>query len=193
METVTCLSCATPNNADADTCARCGEPLAAAKVQQATERLRALTARIERQSAPSFSTINGFGTTLLDYRPRGDGTYDTVRWVVAAMVPLVPLGGYVIRPVAQENSYGRQTSTFSVVGRAPLEPMRVVRTYLLVFVGLFPVVWGFLNTRTVNRVFGSGPAFFVMLVAIAWAIYFVFVKVKNEGDAYKPKPAAEGA
>lgn len=125
---------------------------------------------------------------LLDYQPRGDGTWNSVRWVTAAGIPLVPLGGYAIQPLYEQHTYGRHTASFTAVERTPLSPQRVIRTYLLVVVGVLPLVLGFLNSSWLNRTVGEGKAFFVMLAAIAWAIYIVYVRVKNDGRVYNPLP-----
>src|SRR5919112_448703 len=107
--TVNCPACQTVNpdvevNAK---CSNCGEPLAAAVFQHSIDALKKITDRMKEASAPSFNTFNGFGTTLLDYRERGDGTWEAPGWVVAAMFPLAPLASYVTRPRRQQNSYGR--------------------------------------------------------------------------------------
>ena len=36
-------------------------------------------------------TVNGWGTTLLHYRPRGDGTWDAVKFFTIVYLPIVPL------------------------------------------------------------------------------------------------------
>ena len=193
MKTVTCPACKSVNGADEAACARCGESLAAAKLEQSIAELRALNERTQHlrdRPVSSFNSINGFGTTLLDYRPRGDGTWEAMRWVIAMAIPLVPLGAYVIEPHRQEHGYGRQTSTFSVVDRVPLTAQRIVRTYLLVVVGLAPLVLGWMNSRWVNHTLGGGKAFFAMLATFVWAAYVILVRIKNDGPAYKPKPAA---
>ena len=193
MKTVACPACKAVNSADEEACGKCGASLAAAKLEQSIAELRALNERtrhLHEQPKSSFNSINGFGTTLLDYRPRGDGTWEAVRWVIAMAIPLVPLGAYVILPEKQEHTYGRQTSTFSVVDRAPLTAQRIVRTYLLVIVGLAPLVLGWMNSRWVNHTLGGGKAFFAMLATFVWAAYIILVKIKNDGPAYKqPKPA----
>ena len=192
MKTVTCPACKSVNGADEATCARCGESLAAAKLEQSIAELRALNERTQhlRRPASSFNSFNGFGTTLLDYRPRGDGTWEAVRWVIVMSIPLVPLGAYVIEPHRQEHTYGRQTSTFSVVDRIPLTAQRIVRTYLLIVVGLLPGVLLWMNSRWVNHTLGGGKAFFVMLACFAWAVYIIMFRIRNDGEAYKPKPTA---
>ena len=194
MKTVTCPACKSVNGADEESCGKCGESLAAARLEQSIAGLRALNERMRHlhdKPKASFNSINGFGTTLLDYRPRGDGTWEAVRWVIALSIPLVPLGAYVIQPEKQERSHGRETSIFSVVDRAPLNAQRIVRTYLLVVVGLGPLIVGWANHRWVNRTLDGGPAFLLMLATAVWAGYIVLVRIKNDGPAYKqPKPAA---
>jgi hypothetical protein len=193
MKTVACPACKSVNGADEATCARCGGPLAAAKLEQSIAELRALNERTQHlrdRPASSFSSINGFGTTLLDYRPRGDGTWEAARWVIAMAIPLVPLGAYVIEPHRREHTYGRQTSTFSVVGRVPLTAQRIARTYLLVVIGLLPLVLLWMNARWLNHTLGGGKAFFTMIACFLWAVYVVMLRIKNDGPAYKAKPAA---
>src|SRR3954470_25064335 len=110
--TVACPACKTVN-ADAGVnskCSACGEPLAAAVLQQSIDDLKKLTERMQELNAPSFKTFNGFGTTLLDYRRRDDGSWEATRWVVAAMLPIVPLATYRILPKRPQNRYGRMES-----------------------------------------------------------------------------------
>ncbi|MBV9923794.1 MAG: hypothetical protein JOZ96_02040 [Acidobacteria bacterium] len=197
--TVNCPACQTVNvDADVNTlCSNCGAPVGTAVFQHSVDEIRKVTERMKELSAPSFNTFNGFGTTLLDYRDLGDGKWEATRWVVAAMLPLVPLGTYVIRPKRQENSYGRMESYFDVTGRAPLAPARVLRVYALMLLGLAPVVLGFLNSSWIDRTIKSafGPklggivAVLTMLAAIAWGAYFIFFRIKNDSKAYRQKSA----
>src|SRR6185369_3221462 len=129
--TVACPACKTVNR-DADVnskCSACGEPLAGAVLQQSLDDLKKITERMQELSAPSFKTFNGFGTTLLDYRQRDDGSWEATRWVVAMMLPLVPLATYRILPKRQQNSYGRMESYFDILGRAPLSAAKILRPY----------------------------------------------------------------
>lgn len=189
--TVACRACKTVNR-DADInskCSACGEPLAAAVLQQSIDELKKLNERMAEITAPSFKTFNGFGTTLLDYQQRDDGAWEATRWVVALMLPIVPLASYVIRPKRQENSYGRMESYFDILGPAPLSAAKILRPYALMIVGLAPIVLGSLNSSWVNSTLGGTKAFFAMLAAIVWGIYIVFFKIKNDSKAYKAEPA----
>ena len=191
--TVACPGCKTVN-ADVgvnSTCSACGEPLAAAVIQQTIDELRKLNERMAEINAPSFKTFNGFGTTLLDYRQRDDGAWEATRWVVAMMVPIVPLASYVIRPRRQQNSYGRMESYFDILGRVPLSAAKVVRPYALVVVGLAPLLLGYMysNTSMLRGPMGA----FAMLAAIVWAGYIIFFRIKNDSKAYKKAESAEAS
>jgi hypothetical protein len=197
--TVNCPACKTVNpDADVNTrCSDCGEPVGAAVFQHTLDEIKKIAERAKGSNAPSFNTFNGFGTTLLDYRERGDGTWEATRWVVAAMLPLVPLGAYVINPGRQQNSYGRMESHFEILGRTPLSPARILRVYALVMLGLAPAVLGFMNSRLIDRAikvalgpkFGGIVAALAMVASVAWGVYIIFFRIRNDSKAYKPKSA----
>ncbi len=193
--TVNCPACQTVN-ADADVnskCSACGEPLGAAIFQQTLDELKRVTARATERmaelNAPSFKTFNGFGTTLLDYRRRDDGSWEATRWVVAMMLPVVPLATYRILPKRQQNSYGRMESYFDILGREPLSIARILRVYALVAVGLAPFVLGFMNSSWVNRTLGGPMAALAMLASVVWGGYIIFFLIKNDSKAYKADSA----
>jgi hypothetical protein len=185
--TVNCPACQTvnPDAGVNSVCSSCGEPLGVAVIQHSIDNLKRLTDRMAEQSAPSFKTFNGFGTTLLDYRRREDGGWEATRWVVAAMFPIAPLATYVIRPKRQENSYGRMESYFEILGRVPLSPARILRVYGLVILGLAPLVLGFMNSSWVNRTLGGPLAALAMFASFAWGGYIIFFRIKNDSKAYK--------
>ena len=197
--TVNCPACRTLNpDADVNSkCSDCGEPLGAAVFQHSLDEIKKLTERMKEATAPSFNTFNGFGTTLLDYRERADGTWEATRWVVAAMLPLVPLGSYVINPRRRQNSYGRTESYFEILGRAQLSPARVLRVYALMLLGLAPVVLGFMNSRWIDSTikgalgpkYGGIVAALAMVASVAWGAYVIFYRIKNDSKAYKAKSA----
>ncbi|HEX8187118.1 MAG TPA: hypothetical protein VF586_02130 [Pyrinomonadaceae bacterium] len=197
--TVNCPACRTLNpDADVNTrCSNCGEPVGAAVFQHGLDEIRKITGRMKEAAAPSFNTFNGFGTTLLDYRERGDSSWEATRWVVAAMLPLVPLGSYVINPKRQQNSYGRMESHFEILGRTPLSPPRVLRVYALMLLGLAPAVLGFLYSsridsaikRALGARYGGIAAALAMVATVAWGAYVIFYRIKNDSKAYKTKSA----
>jgi hypothetical protein len=189
MKTVACPACSFTNtNANAESvCANCGESLAPALFQQSVDELRKLTNRLQETKRPakSFYSFNGFGTTLLDYRALPDGTYRATRWIIALFLPVFPLKTYIIEPVTQEFSYGQETTRFNILGEARLSIGRVLRTYLLAFVGLLPAVLGYVYAREIGRVVTGLYAVALMILMFLWAMYFIFYKMKNEGKAYR--------
>jgi hypothetical protein len=189
--TVNCPACQTLNpDADVNSkCSRCGEPVGAAVFQHSLDELKKITGRMKEANAASFNTFNGFGTTLLDYRERGDGTWEATRWVVAAMFPIAPLGSYVINPGRQQNGYGRMESYFEILGRTPLSPARILRVYALLLLGLAPIVLGSMNSSWVNRTLGGPLAALAMLASVVWGAYIIFFRIKNDSEAHKLKSA----
>jgi hypothetical protein len=192
---VNCPACQTFNAGAGvnSLCSACGEPLAAAVLQHTVDEMKRLNERMAEAGAPSFKSFNGFGTTLLDYRPLTDGTWEATRWVVAAALPVVPLGSYVIRPKRQANSYGRMESYFEILGRVPLSPAKVLRVYALVILGLAPVVLGFMNSSRIDSAikgalgpkYGGIVAALAMVGSILWATYVIFFLIKNDSKPYK--------
>lgn len=185
--TVNCTACraSNPGAGAGSNCSACGEPLAAAVLQHSIDEIRRLNERMAEVNAPSFRTYNGFGTTLLDYRPLTDGTWEATRWVVAAMLPVVPLAAYVIRPRRQKNRHGLVESYFETLGRVPLSPLRILRVYGLVLLGLAPIVLGSLNSSWVNRTLGGPLAALAMVASVAWGGYVIFFRIRNDSKAYE--------
>jgi hypothetical protein len=193
MKTISCPACNTVNSADTEACSQCDTSLAEAKFQQSIDEINQLTERLRELNAPSrsFNSFNGCGTMLLDYRVLSDGTYEAMRWVTIFYLPIVPLSAFVIEPTGQDIKYGQQTSRFSIIDQRPVSIARVLRTYALVVVGLAPVILGFLNSRAINHTLGGPWAFVAMLATIAWGIYILFFKLKNDSKGYKAKSAAQ--
>jgi hypothetical protein len=191
MKTVACPRCNFVNaGADVNSaCAQCGEPLASALLQDNLDELKKLTERMRELTAPSFTSFNGCGTTLLDYREAAGATWEATRWVIVFGLPVVPLATYRIEPTRQESSHHGITSHMKILAKGRLSMVRVLRVYALVFVGLFPIVWGSLNNTLVNRTLGGGYAALAMLASVAWGAYIIFWKLKNDGKAYKAKTA----
>ncbi|HEX8136178.1 MAG TPA: hypothetical protein VF544_01180 [Pyrinomonadaceae bacterium] len=197
MKTVTCPACGFMNvNATAESvCTDCGESLAPALFEQSVDELKKLTERLQEVKPPakSFYSFNGFGTTLLDYRALPDGTYQATRWIIALFLPIFPLKNYLIEPVTQEFGYGRETARFNILGEAGLSVVRVLRTYLLAAVGLLPAILGVVYAREIDRVVHGLWAVVLMILVFLWGVYFIFYKLKNEGQAYRSRKADEGA
>jgi hypothetical protein len=195
MKTVTCPACSFANvNATAESvCTNCGESLAPALFQQSVEELKKLTDRLQEMKRParSFYSFNGFGTTLLDYRALPDGTYRATRWIIALFLPIFPLKTYVIEPMTQEFGYGKETARFNILDEAPLSAVRVLRTYLLAVAALLPPVLGFVYAREIDRVVHGLWALVLMVAMAVWAGYIIFYKLKNEGQAYRSRKAAQ--
>ncbi len=189
METINCTTCNATNQFSEETCKQCGEPLALAKIQHSIDEIKTTTAKMRELTTPrqSFYSNNGCGTTLLDYRALPDGTFQATRWVIVLGLPIIPLSAYVIEPEAQERTYGRETSKFSIVEKIPISIARVLRTYGMVAIGLAPIIIGSLNSSYLNRTLGGPTAFFVMLAAIVWGVYFIFFRMKNDSKAYAKK------
>ncbi len=185
--TVNCTACHTvnPDAGVNSVCSDCGESLGLAVLQHSLDEVNKLNERMREVNAPSFTSFNGFGTTLLDYREREDGDWEASRWVIAAGLPLVPLAAYVIRPKRQETSYGRMEAHFGILGSVPLSPARILRVYLLVVFALAPVVLGFMNSGWVNRTLGGPLAALAMVASVVWAVYVVFFLIKNDSEPYK--------
>jgi hypothetical protein len=194
MKVVNCTNCSA-ENADAgpdSKCRECGEPLSLALLQKSLDELKGLNAKLQEARAPSFYSFNGFGTMLLDYRALPDGTYEAVRWVTAMFLPVVPLSAYRIQPIGQERSYGRETSKFQVLGKAPLSAARVARTYALAAAGLLPPILGVVYSTQINRAVRGLWALGLMVLIAVWSGYIIFFKIPNEGKAYNAKDKAGG-
>lgn len=192
METINCPSCSFTNNLADDACKQCGESLALAKIERSVDEIRKTTAKMRELTTPrkSFYTFNGCGTTLLDYRSIGDGTFQATRWVTIFALPIVPLSAYVLEPESQKHRYGQETSKFTIVNQTPISLARVLRTYGLVAVGLLPIVVGSSNSSWLKRTLGGPKAFFAMLATIVWGVYFIFFRLKNDSKAYKNRPSS---
>jgi len=189
MATISCPSCQATNSTEGSDCTNCGGSLATAKLEYSINEIKKTTAKMRELTTPrkTFYSINGCGTTLLDYRALADGSYAATRWVTVFGLPLLPLSGYVIEPTSQEYSHGGETSKFSILGKTPLAIDRVMRTYLLAVIGVLPLILGAINSRWVNRTLGGPLAFVAMIASFAWLVYIIFYRLKNDSKAYKAK------
>ncbi len=191
MTTVNCSACNESNDFERETCTKCGESLVIPKFESSINEIKKTTERMRELSTPrkTFYSINGCGTTLLDYRKLDNGTYAATRWVIVIGLPIIPLSGYVIEPTSQEFGHGGETAKFTILEKTSLAPTRVFRTYLLAAIGVLPLLLGSLNSRWVNHTLGGPMAFFAMIACFAWMVYIIFFRLKNERKAYKAKTA----
>jgi hypothetical protein len=157
------------------------------------DELKELTGKLQQSRKPSrsFNSFNGFGTTLLDYRQLPDGTYQATRWIIALFLPVFPLASYVIKPATQEFGYGRETARFTILAETELSAARILRTYLLAVIGLLPAILGFVYSREINHAVRGVYALGLMILIFVWALYFIFIKLKNEGKAYRARTTSE--
>lgn len=182
--TVTCPACGKRVTTDGIVCPRCGASIAAEVFAARAVALQALTARARRPAERGGSTVNGWGTMLLDYRPRGDGTWDALRWFSIAYFPLVPLRAIHLRPVELKGMISGRSYHYEVLDEARPPLARILRTYALVLAALLPALYAFTHMDVVNRLVGSGPGFFVTLATVAWGI-FLSTRIINGDRAYK--------
>jgi len=191
--TITCPACGERVTTDGTACPRCGASVFNEVLEARTAAIREVTARVPQRPRSGGTAVNGSGTTLLDYRPRGDGTWDAVKWFTFAWMPLVPLKALHIRPVRREARIMGQDYLYEVLdeGRPPLA--RVLLLYLLELIAVVPMIYAFTHMDEVNRAVGSsGRGFFVTLATIAWFV-FVTMRYINADKAYKESVRADVA
>ncbi|MCW3054277.1 MAG: hypothetical protein JWN14_3447 [Chthonomonadales bacterium] len=137
---------------------------------------------------PRLHAINGCGTTLLDYRPQEEGTYLATRWFTLFYLPILPLSAMRVRPIQREGQFGRETYRVEILSLAQLDPMRVLRTYLLTLLAVGPALFAFCRMDSINRWFGSGPGFVVNLATLIW-FGFLLYKISNSDHLFRRKSA----
>lgn len=75
-------------------------------------------------------SINGFGTTYYGQRAfERDGSYVTTKWVIAAAVPLLPLGSIRVKPA--RSGFSRQEAL--VVEELGIDWLQVLSIYVYVY------------------------------------------------------------
>lgn len=97
-----------------------------------------------------MATVNGLGTMRYDWSGRPDGTAEATLWFVIFFLPIVPLRREHLRVVNAEVERQGFLSTVAafcgagsgwkskieVLGPVPQTPWRVLRTYLMGFIGV---------------------------------------------------------
>ena len=97
-----------------------------------------------------MATVNGVGTMRYDWSSRPDGTAEATLWFVIFFLPIVPLrrehlrvvsaeverAGFLSTVIALGGAGAGWKSSIKLLGPVPQSPWRVVRTYLMGFVGV---------------------------------------------------------
>ncbi len=97
-----------------------------------------------------MATVNGLGTMRYDWSGRSDGTAEATLWFVIFFLPIVPLRREHLRVVSAQVERTGFLSTVAafcgagagwksqieVLGPIPQSPWRVLRTYLMGFIGV---------------------------------------------------------
>lgn len=195
--TLTCPQCKEIVTTEGTVCPRCGGSIAAELFAARAEALSRITARMRETPRPGGTSINGWGTTLLDYLPAGDGTWHATRWFTVGGLPLVPLRAMHIRPIRREGHNYHMRLLYDVIAESKPSTARVLRTYGWALSAVVPLLVFFFWGSLVKSLFGTGPlAFFVGLALFAWAI-FVLIRIHNSDKAFKAaaqaQPSATGA
>jgi len=195
--TITCPSCGERVvAAEGLVCPRCGASVAAQVFEAHAAELAAITARARANARPRSggTTVNGWGTTLLHYRPRGDGTWNAVKFFTVGYLPIVPLGSLRIRPVRLEQKIAGETYHYEVVEEGKPEMGAVLRVYAMAVAAVVPALFAFLRMDTVNQLVGDKWGMLVTLAALVWLGY-VMTRFVNADKAFKAtaEPGAAGA
>lgn len=190
--TLTCPHCKQIVTTESTACPNCGGSVAAELFAARAEALSAITARMRQQTPPRSggTSVNGWGTSLLGYTPRGDGTWDAVKWFTIAGLPIVPLKGLHIRPIRREGHNMHERLLYDVIEESKPEAGRVLRMYGLGLAAVVPALTFFLWGSMVKRLFGTGGlAFFIGLGLIAWGI-FMLMLIHNSHKAFRRETEA---
>ncbi|HYH78606.1 MAG TPA: hypothetical protein VEX86_02390 [Longimicrobium sp.] len=192
--TVTCPSCAERVIAAPGLlCPRCGASVASEAFAAQAAELEATLARARAIRPPRSGggTVNGWGTTLLHYRPRVDGTWDATKWFTIVFLPIVPLRGVHLRPVRQEQHIAGQTYHYEVLAEGKPEPREVLWAYGMALIGIIPALFAFMQMKLVTRTVGDGLGMLFTLSTLVWLGY-VMTRFVNADKAFRAtaEPAA---
>ena len=80
-----------------------------------------------------LGSFMGTGAQLIGHRPVSPGVYEAQRWVTVLFVPVLPVDGWVIQPLALQGinlgAVVGETFRFRVLGRVRVSPWRVGALY----------------------------------------------------------------
>ena len=131
-----------------------------------------------------MGTLNGFGTFYYgNDDARADGSFVTTRYLVAAMLPVIPLGTERVKLHGLDDTLLAGRAQYEVLEQLPMRWNQVGRTYLRAWL-LVPLllVWPFVllmafagllhlatSTETTSRVMSTvAPVF-----GVVFAVYFI--------------------
>ena len=186
MKTIDCPACNTANPTTASVCGACGGSLTEALLQKQLQELKETTEQLSsvHKPTPVLRSFNGCGKTLLDYRPRPDGTFDATRWITLFYLPVFPLSTVIVRPIRRDAVIGSGAYTAEVLGEGKLVVTRVLLTYLLAVLAVGPMLFAFFQMDLVNQWVGSGRGFWVTLATIVWG-GFLISRISNSDRAFR--------
>jgi len=185
--TITCPACGRSSTLEnSQVCPHCNANVGVQVVEAHLAALRQITARMNAPRPRSGGgTVNGWGTTLLGYQARGDGTWDATKWFTVAAIPLVPLRALHVRPVSREHNGARERLLYDVLDEGRPEPRRVLRTLATLVLAAGPGLTYFFWTGMREALFGKRAlAFFVGLGLLAW-FGAVMLRIHNSDKAFK--------
>ncbi|HZS44078.1 MAG TPA: hypothetical protein VFC63_03180 [Blastocatellia bacterium] len=169
----------------------------AKRIEEICAEIGKITTDFQEKTTPAKTTsVNGFGTMLLDYRPVGDGLYEASRWITVAAIPLIPLSIWKIEPRKYTHLNAGERQFFNLVGKRSITLDRIVRPYFyeVLLVLPFLLAYKFLDLTIpvyfLSHHIGSwvavGFVFLLIIAALVW-VGFIFSRVHNASTAYKNK------
>lgn len=165
------------------------------KIKELTGRISQLKEEMEEALIPAKTTsFNGFGIMMLDYRPVGEGNYETTRWITACFLPLIPLSVWRIHPKKYTQDQHGEQQSFRLISKHSLTISRILLPYLFVALGVLPFVlaYYFVDLNPFLRFVGRNTANWVpvgiiillIILTLVW-IGFIFTRFHNAEKAYK--------
>src|SRR5215510_15260372 len=149
MESHKCTECGLMNWAEAERCKRCQIPLRKLNGQLKVKSERAVL------DAPRLFTFNGIGSRLLGWKHYEDGTATATVWFSVLWLPIFPISRQrLVSPTYQDlnqkisrgwqfffvlNHMAVFRSSYTFLGRLPLEGGEVLWTYLFSYI-LLPMI-----------------------------------------------------
>lgn len=139
-------------------------------------------------------TGNGCGISLIDYQKSGDGIFKVMKWIVVLYIPIIPLSAWEIAPQAFESQIPGMVDSykFNVIGKAPLNLLRVLRVWAINVISLAPMVAVFYSLLRFDKLlrnsFNANVFIVVLLAVILGSFFWLFALqlrfVNNGSEKY---------